>query len=237
MKGVILAGGTGSRLSPITKVINKHLVPILNRPMILYPISTLQSFGIKDVLVISGGNDLGAIANFLDNSGINLDINFTYKVQKNPDGIAGALRLANDFIGSDVDFMAILGDNIYAPMNLTIPIEPTQILLFLKLVSDCSRFGVPVFDTKGGIKYIEEKPSKPKSSYAVTGLYHYPSYIFDYLSKLKKSDRDEYEITDLHNMYIKRKVCNYVVLNGFWSDAGTIGSLARTCAWASSLLT
>lgn len=238
MKGVILAGGKGTRLLPATRVMNKHLIPILNRPMILYPLETLRDvFGIKDILIVSGGDHLGGFAEFLGD-GKEHKVSLTYRVQSEAGGIAQALSLAEDFAAGE-QIVVILGDNIFETaalkkgMKLLAP-KKNEAAVFLKEVPDASRFGVPTF-VKGKITKITEKPANPASNYAITGLYLYPGDVFDRIRKIKPSARGEMEITDVNDMYVRAGKCRHAVLDGFWSDAGTPQSLARTVEWAMSL--
>jgi len=228
MKGVILAGGTGSRLEPCTKVTNKHLLPVYNKPMIYYPLFTLINAGIKEILIVSGPEHSGHILNVLG-SGKKFKVKLTYEIQDLPLGIANALSLAEDF--ADIQSLAvILGDNIFQdPIKKYVKefeINSEGAAIFLKKVVDPERFGVPVFKNKKIIK-IEEKPSKPKSNYAVTGLYFYDKNVFDIVRNLKPSKRGEYEISDTNNAYLNEGKLKYHVVKGFWGDAGTFSSLFR----------
>lgn len=229
MKGVILAGGLGTRLNPLTKITNKHLLPVFDKPMIYYPLTTLIDTGIKDVLIVTGGNHAGEFLRLLGNGKeLNLkEIHYTY--QTGEKGIADALRLAEDFADGE-RIVVILGDNLFGESikpyveKFAKQCEGAKILI--KKVSNPQRFGVA--DIKGGkVISIEEKPKKPKSSYAVTGLYMYDSRVFDFIRKLKISRRGEYEITDINNMYLKEGVLTYDILSGFWTDCGTCESLLR----------
>lgn len=240
MKGLILAGGKGTRLLPATKVINKHMVPVLNKPMIMYPLETLKHFGITDIMIVSGGGHIGGIADFLGD-GSEFGVLLTYRVQTEAGGIAQALALAKDFVGSD-SVTVILGDNIFQNKSLSkkLPegVGTEGAMLFFAEVKDPSRFGVPVFEGgspnpfESNILKIEEKPKKPKSDLAVTGLYIYPPNVFDIIPKLKPSRRGELEITDVNNWYVKNKKCAYQWFRGFWSDAGTPESLKDVINWA-----
>ncbi len=229
MKGVILAGGTGTRMLPLTRVTNKHLLPVFNKPMIYYPLETLVKAGIRDVLIVTGGNNPGDFLKLLGNGkefGLK-EIHYTY--QEGAGGIAEALSLAEDFADCG-KIVVILGDNIFED-NITKYVEAFEkqaggAKLFFKKVPDPERFGVPVIKNKKLIG-IEEKPKRPKSSYAVTGLYMYDSQVWDVIKKLKPSKRGELEITDVNNFYIKQQKATYEILNGFWSDAGTFESLLR----------
>ncbi len=221
MKGIILAGGKGTRLLPATKVINKHMIPILNKPMILYPLETLKQLGCDDILIVSGGNHIGQFADFLGD-GSEYGVNLTYKVQKEAGGIAQALGLAEDFVNGE-NFTVILGDNIFGDA----PKRPPEGFcgITLKEVSDPQRFGV----YHEGL--IEEKPKEPKTNMAVTGLYFYTPAIFDFIHSLKPSARGELEITSVNNFCLKNLDTATMEYDGFWSDAGTPESLARVCAW------
>lgn len=240
MKGLILAGGKGTRLLPATRVVNKHMVFILNKPMIMYPLETLKSFGITDIMIVSGGGHIGGIAEFLGD-GSEWGVNLTYRVQKDAGGIGQALGLAKDFVGKS-PVMVILGDNIFENevLSKSIPrgIGTKGAMFFFSTQKDNSRFGVPVFSggqpnpNRQTLIAIEEKPAKPKSELAVTGLYIYPPNVFDIISTLKPSKRGEIEVTDINNWYIKRKRCAYSWFQGFWSDAGTPQSLREVINWA-----
>lgn len=227
MKGIILAGGTGSRLYPLTKVTNKHLLPVYDRPMIYYPLQTLLTAGITDIMIVSGRGHAGHFLELLG-SGADFNARFTYEIQDEAGGIAQALALAEDF-ADDEDVAVILGDNIYQD-NVTDTIQSftTGAHIFLKPVPDAARFGVAEVDKdRGRVRCIEEKPDVPKSDYAVTGLYIYNNDVFDVIKTLKPSGRGELEITDVNNEYIRQKAMGYSVLDGYWSDAGTFGSLLR----------
>ena len=234
MKGLILAGGKGPRLQPVTYVVNKHMVPILNRPMILYPLETLKHLGATDIMVISGGGHIGGIAEFLGD-GSEYGVQLTYRVQKSAGGIAQALGLAKDFVGVD-SVAVVLGDNIFENAKLPKPPKNAgkdEAFLYFARPKDPSRFGVPVLKgSNGRVVKIEEKPKRPKSPYAVTGLYIYPSNVFNVVANLKPSARGELEITDVNNWYIKKGRCGHAVFKGFWSDAGTRESLKQVIDWA-----
>jgi len=227
MKGVILAGGLGMRLSPLTKITNKHLLPVYNKPMIYYPLTTLINAGIDDILIVTGGNNAGDFLRLLGNGkefGLK-HINYTY--QEGEGGIAEALGLA-EFFAKKEKICVILGDNIIekniigAVKAFNIQREGAKILL--KEVSDPQRFGVPELEGDRIVR-IEEKPQIPKSKYAVTGIYMYDQNVFDIIKPLKPSERGELEITDVNNAYIERGTMTYDILNGWWSDAGTFDSL------------
>ena len=225
MKGVILAGGTGSRLYPLTKVTNKHLLPVYDKPMIYYPMETLINAGIKDIMIVSGRGHAGHFLELLG-SGVDYGVHFTYEIQEKAGGIAQALSLAEDFVDGD-SVTVILGDNIFQD---NIEKDVTNFnggaKIFLKEVTDAHRFGVA--ELKGEkVIGVEEKPKVPKSNFAVTGLYIYDSGVFDAIKTLEPSGRGELEITDVNNYYISKGAMEYGVLEGFWSDAGTFESLLR----------
>jgi len=229
MKGVILAGGLGTRLYPLTKITNKHLLPVFDKPMIYYPLATLMDAGIKDILVVTGGNHAGEFLRLLGNGKeLNLkEIHYTY--QTGEKGIADALRLAEDFADGD-KIVVILGDNLFGesikPYVKKFSKQRAGAKILIKKVSNPQRFGVADFKN-GKVISIEEKPKRPKSSYAVTGLYMYDSRVFDYIRKLKISGRGEYEITDINNMYLKEKNLTCDILKGYWTDCGTYEALLR----------
>lgn len=237
MKGVILAGGLGTRLYPLTKITNKHLLPVYDQPMIYYPIQTLVKAGITDIMIVTGGNHAGEFLQLLGNGkdfGLN-GIRFAY--QEGEDGIASALALARHFVGKD-RFCTILGDNI---IEDDISLQVTRFaksdegaFLFLKEVEDAQRFGVAEL-SGNKLVAIEEKPRHPKSRYAVTGVYLYNQAVFDVISGLSPSKRGEYEITDVSNHYVQRGDCGYHIFTGWWSDAGTFESLYRANRLAKEL--
>lgn len=229
MKGIVLAGGLGSRLHPLTKVTNKHLLPVYNKPMIYYPIQTLVDAGIKEILIVTGGNNAGEFLKLLGNGkAFGLDhINYTY--QEGEGGIADALRLARYF-ADDEPVSVILGDNIIqgsikkAVQDYTIKNQGAKILL--KEVEDPERFGVA--ELKGDkVINIVEKPREPISNFAVTGIYMYDSEVFEVIEQLKPSERGELEITDVNNYYIQKNKMCFEILEGWWTDAGTFESLYR----------
>jgi glucose-1-phosphate thymidylyltransferase len=227
MKGIILAGGIGSRLYPLTKVTNKHLLPIGSFPMIHYPIISMTNAGIDNIMVISGTGHVGDMIDFLG-SGKDYDCEFTFKVQDKPDGIAGALKLCKDFVNKD-NCLVILGDNIFTrDLSNDIKNFKTDVKLFFKQVDDPQRFGVGVFDKQKNLVKIEEKPSKPKSDLGCMGIYMYSNKVFDALSRIKKSPRGEYEITTVNNRLIKNHTSEYVVMDGLCIDAGTMSSYHHT---------
>jgi glucose-1-phosphate thymidylyltransferase len=227
MKGIILAGGTGSRLYPLTKVTNKHLLPIYDKPMIYYPLKTLMDAGIKDIMIVSGRGHVGHFLELLG-SGSDFGANFSYEIQKDAGGIAQALGLTEKFADGD-DITVILGDNIFQDnVNEHANSFKSGARIFLKAVGDAHRFGVAEVDEKNNrVVGIEEKPASPKSSYAVTGLYIYDNRVFDIIKTLKPSNRGELEITDVNNEYVRKGELSYSILNGYWSDAGTFESLFR----------
>ena len=227
MKGVILAGGLGTRLQPLTKITNKHLLPIYDRPMIHYPLMTLVDAGIRDILIVTGGNHAGEFLRLLGNGrefGLD-DIAYTY--QEGEGGIADALSLARHFADGD-KVVVILGDNIIeGDIRRTVDAfraQPKGARLLIKKVPDPGRFGVP--ELRGGrIVSIEEKPKVAKSDYAVIGIYMYDASVFDIVSTLKPSDRGELEITDVNNAYLAEGTLRWGLLRGWWTDAGTFDSL------------
>ena len=227
MKGVVLAGGLGSRLKPLTKVTNKHLLPVYNQPMIYYPINTLINAGIDDIMIVTGGNSAGDFLKLLGNGkdfGLK-HVNYTY--QEGEGGIADALSLVEHFADEE-PICVVLGDNIIennirqAADDFRKQDKGAKILL--KKVHDPQRFGVPELDKKRVVQ-IEEKPENPKSDYAVIGIYFYDNTVFDIIKTLEPSDRGELEITDVNNHYIKRNEMTWTELDGWWTDAGTFESL------------
>jgi glucose-1-phosphate thymidylyltransferase len=229
MKGIVLAGGLGTRMYPLTKVTNKHLLPVYNRPMIYYPIQTLVDAGISEILVVTGGNNAGDFLRLLGNGkefGLK-HLDYTY--QEGNGGIAAALILAEYFADNE-PVCVILGDNIYEKSMRESAAEFIQrgrgAKIHLKRVENPQRFGVPVINGDR-ITRIEEKPKQPQSDYAVTGLYMYDASVFDIIRTLKPSARGELEITDVNNAYIERNEMAYAVVDGWWSDAGTFESLLR----------
>ncbi|WP_292371653.1 sugar phosphate nucleotidyltransferase [Methanosarcina sp. UBA411] len=225
MKGIILAGGTGSRLYPLTKVTNKHLLPVYDKPMIFYPIQTLINAGIKEIMIVSGRGHAGHFLELLG-SGADLGVKFTYEIQEEAGGIAQALGLAERFADED-DVAVILGDNIFQD-NIKEDVSNFRggARIFLKEVPDAHRFGVAELNGDKVIG-IEEKPREPKSNFAVTGLYIYSNHVFKIVKTLKPSARGELEITDVNNYFVNNGTMEYRILDGFWSDAGTFESLLR----------
>lgn len=229
-KGVILAGGLGTRLRPLTLVTNKHLIALYDKPMILYPLETLIEAGIKDILIVSGREHAGHFLEFLG-SGKDYGVKLTYKVQDKAGGIAHALLSAEDFANKE-PVTVILSDNIFED-NFSHQVKTFNggAKIFLKKVPDPQRFGVPLLEGKNVIKIIE-KPKSPPSMYAVTGIYQYDQDVFGIIKRLKPSARGELEITDVNNAYIKSGILKAELVHGFWSDAGTFDSLAKTTMWA-----
>lgn len=229
MKGVILAGGLGSRLSPLTKITNKHLLPVYDQPMIYYPIKTLINAGIEDIMIVTGGNSAGDFLKLLGNGkdfGLK-HLNYTY--QEGEGGIADALSLVEHF-ADDEPICVVLGDNIIEG-NIRKAVEAYKnqgkgAKILLKKVPDPQRFGVPELDG-GKVVRIDEKPGNPQSDFAVIGIYFYDSTVFDVIKTLVPSGRGELEITDVNNHYIKRDEMTWDELEGWWTDAGTFESLLR----------
>ncbi len=228
IKGIILAGGTATRLRPLTSVTNKHLLPVGKKPMIYYPIEKLLGAGVEDILIVTGVEHMGAVVNLLG-SGQAFGCRFTYKVQDEAGGIAQALGLAENFAGGS-PIAVILGDNIFEdPLGPAINAYLAQkggARILLKEVEDPQRFGVA--EVRGDkVVGIEEKPTVPKSRLAVAGIYMYDGGVFDIIRRLKPSGRGELEITDVNNEYIRRGVMGWDLMKGWWSDAGTFESLAK----------
>jgi glucose-1-phosphate thymidylyltransferase len=226
LRGIVLAGGTGSRLMPLTKVTNKHLLPVGQKPMIFYPIEKLTAIGIEEILIVTGVEHMGDVVSLLG-SGSNFGCRFTYKVQDQAGGIAEALALAENF-AKDRLMAVILGDNIfraslksYAEKFIA---QQVGARILLKQVPYPQRFGVAELSADRIIG-IEEKPEKPKSDYAVTGIYFYDSVVFDIIRTLKPSDRGELEITHVNQAYIAKGQLAYDIIDGWWTDAGTFESL------------
>jgi len=230
MKGIILAGGYGTRLAPLTRVTNKHLLPVYDKPMIYYPIQCLVNAGIKDIMLVTGGNKAGEFLELLGNGrefGLK-ELHYTY--QEGAGGIAAALALTEDFADGD-KIVVVLGDNIIqgnirrAVADFFTQREGAKILL--KEVPDPQRFGVAEIDETGKVLSIEEKPAQPKSNYAVIGIYMYDARVYEICRTLKPSGRGELEITDVNNEYLGAGTLTSEVLQGWWTDAGTIESLYR----------
>ena len=233
MKGILLAGGSGTRLYPLSRVVSKQLLPVYDKPLIYYPLSTLLLAGIRDILIISTAADTPRLADLLED-GSRLGINISYRVQPSPDGIAQAFLLGEDFIGDDACAM-ILGDNIFYGNGLTATLKASaqraerngEGTIFGHYVPDPQRFGVAEFDCEGRLTGIVEKPAAPKSNYAVTGLYFYPAGVSKLARRLRPSQRGELEITDLNNLYLADKRLKLQLLGrGYaWMDVGTIDAL------------
>jgi glucose-1-phosphate thymidylyltransferase len=228
LRGVILAGGTGSRLRPLTKVTNKHLLPIGRKPMIFYPIEKLTSIGVEEILIVTGVEHMGDVVSLLG-SGKDFGCRFTYKVQDEAGGIAQALALAENF-ANELLLAVILGDNIFQSSlkdhAARFISQKTGARLLLKQVPDPQRFGVAEI-SHGKVIGIEEKPGKPKSDYAITGIYFYDACVFDIIRMLKPSARGELEISDVNSAYVAKGQLAYDILDGWWTDAGTFESLIR----------
>lgn len=232
MKGVVLAGGLGSRLKPLTKVTNKHLLPVYDQPMVYYPLQCLINAGIREVLLVTGGSFAGDFLQLLGNGkeiGLK-ELHYTY--QEGEGGIADALRLAEDFADGG-KIVVVLGDNIIEK-NIRAGVanffaQPRGARVYLKEVQDPQRFGVAAFDDAGRMTRIFEKPEDPPSNLAITGIYMYDEQVFDFIRGLKPSQRGELEITDVNNFYLEQGTLEYEILDGWWTDAGTFESLHRAC--------
>lgn len=230
MRGVVLAGGNGLRLKPLTDITNKHLLPVYDRPMIHYPLDTLRLFGIEDVLIVTGGKYVGAFSEYLGD-GSALGMNLSYKVQKESRGIADALSYAREFAQND-PVLTILGDNIFSETiaEISLPEKNEHACIWVKRVPKAERFGVL---TEGKQSHIVEKPRSAPNGLAVTGLYLYPSDVFSFIETLVPSGRGELEITDVNNHFLSKGRCKINVLteDTFWSDAGTFDSLHDASHW------
>lgn len=221
MKGIVCAGGTGTRLLPLTKTVNKHLLPVGRKPMIYYPLTTLVNGGIDDILIVSGGNHLGG---FIDALGEEFrGVPLTYRAQDRPDGIAGAIARAERWIGNE-GFVAILGDNVFRD-TFTFR-DDAGAGIHIVYTQNPEQYGVPEFVDEDIVGF-EEKPAVPKSHYAVTGLYQFDKNVFDIIRTLSPSKRNEFEITDVLNFYARKRMCKYTILKSFWCDAGTFEGIAR----------
>ena len=239
-KGIILAGGAGTRLHPLTRVVSKQLLPVYDKPMIFYPLSTLMLAGIREVLIISTPTDLPNFERLLGD-GSDLGMKFSYKVQETPNGLAQAFVLGAEFLGDD-DACLVLGDNIFYGANLPKLLQAADrckdAVVFGYRVVDPERYGVVAFDEKGNAVSLEEKPAKPKSNYAVVGLYFYPNDVVRKAAVLQPSARGEYEITDLNREYLEEKrLCVKEMGRGFaWLDTGTHQSLADATNFVRALV-
>ena len=231
MKGIILAGGSGTRLRPLTKVTSKQLLPIYNKPMIFYPLETLLKAGIKDILIIVAPDHAGDFLKLLG-SGREFGCKFTYEIQDKPEGLAQAFIIGENFIGNDAVTL-ILGDNLFED-DFSQAIQSFQSggRIFAKEVKDPERFGVVAFDENNKALSIEEKPAQPKSNYAVTGLYIYDNTVIQKAKALAPSARGELEITDLNNVYLKEGTLDVASVNGRWLDTGTFESLFEAIVFA-----
>lgn len=226
MKGIILAGGSGTRLSPLTRVTSKQLLPIYDQPMLYYPLHTLLNAGIKEILIITSPDHPGDFLNFLG-SGREFGAKFTFEVQDKPTGLAHGLSLAETYIGADSCVM-ILGDNIFEHnFSEDISSFKSGARIFVKEVPDPERFGVVEMGENNQVINIEEKPAVPKSQLAQTGIYIYDEHVFDFIRELKPSSRGEFEITDLNNLYLQRGLLTAHQITGEWIDTGTFESLFK----------
>lgn len=227
MKGVILAGGTGTRLKPLTTYINKHLLPVGRYPMIYYAVEKLREAGITDILLVMGQHSAGLYTRFLG-SGREWGVKLTYKIQEEAGGIAQALACAEGFAAGGERLVVLLGDNLFAdpllPYVRSFEAQPEGAKVLLKRVDDPRRYGVPVLE-QGRIARIVEKPEHPPSPYSVTGIYFYDGRVFEVIRGIRPSERGELEITDVNNVYASRGQLTYDVLPGWWTDAGTFESL------------
>lgn len=223
MKGVILAGGTATRLKPLTCVVNKHLLPVYNKPVIYYPLEKMAEAGIKDVLITTGADHTGQFMNLL-RSGAKFGLKISYEVQDQPRGLADAVRLAEDFSDGE-PILVILGDNIFQhnlkPAVAKFKKQKKGAKIFSVPMTNPAQYGVVEIDKKSQVLSIEEKPAKPKSNLVQTGIYLYDSQVFNLIKKLKPSARGELEITDLNNLYLKRGELSCEVMKGWWVDVGT----------------
>ncbi len=224
MKGIILAGGSATRLRPCTKITSKQLLPVYNKPMIYYPLNTLIKGGVKDILIIIAPDFAGNFLNLLG-SGSELGVRFTYEIQEKPRGLADAFMIGENFIGDD-NVTMILGDNIFEDdFSSDIKNFKSGGKIFVKKVKDPERSGVVEFDENNKVISIEEKPKNPKSNYIATGLYVYDNRVVEAAKKVKPSERDELEITELHNYYLELGELELAMVKGAWLDAGTFDSL------------
>ena len=243
MKGIILAGGSGTRLHPLTIAVSKQLLPINDKPMIYYPLSTLLSAGIKDILIISTPEDIDAYERLLGD-GSKIGVKISYKIQEKPEGLAQAFIIGKEFI-KDENVCLILGDNVFYGNGLDSQLEKikesvskkNEAYIFGYKVKDPQRFGVAEFNDNYQILGIEEKPVKPKSNYAIVGLYFYPNDVIKHVNKIEKSARGELEVTSLNNLFLNDKRLNIELLdnNFFWLDTGTNNSMIEASAFIQSL--
>jgi glucose-1-phosphate thymidylyltransferase len=241
LKGIVLAGGTGSRLYPLTKVTNKHLLPVGRYPMIYHPLVRMRRAGIKEVAVVTSPEHMGAVVNLLG-SGRAIGLDLTYRVQDEPGGIAQAMGLCETFVGDDA-FLVILGDNVLSDdIGGEVAAYQEQLVqagggarVLLKEVHDPERYGVPRFED-GRIVEIIEKPTRPPSNYSVTGLYFYDAEVFDIIRHLQPSRRGEYEVSDVSNAYVAAGRLTYGILQGWWGDAGTLEGWHEANALARDLV-
>ncbi len=231
MKGIILAGGSGTRLRPLTKITSKQLLPIYDKPMIFYPLETLMKAGIKDILMIVAPSNAGDFLKLLG-SGKEFGCKFTYEIQDKPEGLAQAFVIGKNFIGDD-DVTLILGDNLFED-DFTQAIQSFEKggRIFAKKVTDPERFGVVEFDENNKAISIEEKPDNPKSEYAVTGLYIYDNTVIEKVTQIKPSARGELEITDLNNVYLKEGSLDVAFVKNRWFDTGTFESMFEATLFA-----
>nr|WP_156279739.1 sugar phosphate nucleotidyltransferase [Paenibacillus sp. NEAU-GSW1] len=228
-----MAGGTGTRLLPLTSFMNKHMLPVGKHPMIYYGINSLRKAGIHDILLVTSKNALGMFAQYLG-SGAAHGVFITYRIQEEAGGIAEALQLARSFITDGEKFIVLLGDNLFEedikPFTESYERQAEGAMVLLKQVSDPHRYGIPVFHASGTIERIEEKPANPQSDLCVTGIYMYDSHVFEFIDQIEPSSRGELEITDLNNVYAAAGLLSFRKLTGWWTDAGTFESLQEAAS-------
>jgi glucose-1-phosphate thymidylyltransferase len=228
LKAVILAGGTGTRLLPLTRLLNKHLLPVGKLPMICYSIHKLKEAGITDILIVTGRDAAGSFTSFLG-SGHDFGVSLTYRIQEEAGGIAQALQLAQPFVGDESKFLVLLGDNLFEePLKPHLEAFKRQkegAMVLLKQVPDPGRYGVPVFGANGAIQRIDEKPDHPQTDCCVTGIYMFDNSVFTFIAEQTPSQRGELEITDVNNAYAHKGKLAHSRLTGWWTDAGTFESL------------